>query len=287
MWLRGVSPFPQNRLRELNRINEYPAESFWNKKTMFFICHGDLSGSGDSGMVATSQKKFDNFENHGAGFFHGDSHTLNTLGLKLIAGRHFSEDEVIYSAGKPVIKSVIITQSLANKLFPKGNALGKQLFLGGNDQVTIVGIVEQMSGSWVHSSMFEDNMITPFVPLYTFKRILIRAENKATADKLLGEVENILIKRNPERVINAIRSLQELRTRSYFGDSAMTTILWIVIILLVLITAFGIVGTVSFNVNQRTKQIGTRRALGARKVDIQRYFLTENFLISNEPNSGN
>ena len=46
------------------------------------------------------------------------------------------------------------------------------------------------------------------------------------------------------------------------------------------ITGLGIVGLASFSVNRRTKQIGTRRALGATKRDILRYFLVENFVIT-------
>src|SRR5215469_11728016 len=45
-------------------------------------------------------------------------------------------------------------------------------------------------------------------------------------------------------------------------------------------TALGIVGLTSFSVSQRTRQIGTRRALGARRADIVRYFMTENWLIT-------
>jgi putative ABC transport system permease protein len=50
--------------------------------------------------------------------------------------------------------------------------------------------------------------------------------------------------------------------------------------LLLLITASGIVGMASLWVTQRRKQIGVRRALGARRVDILRYFITENILIT-------
>jgi putative ABC transport system permease protein len=53
-----------------------------------------------------------------------------------------------------------------------------------------------------------------------------------------------------------------------------------VIVFLVFVTALGIVGITSFSVTERTHHIGTRRALGARKVDILRYFLTENWLIT-------
>jgi putative ABC transport system permease protein len=49
---------------------------------------------------------------------------------------------------------------------------------------------------------------------------------------------------------------------------------------LLVITAAGIVGLTSFWVGQRRKQIGVRRALGARQRDILGYFLTENLLIS-------
>jgi putative ABC transport system permease protein len=48
---------------------------------------------------------------------------------------------------------------------------------------------------------------------------------------------------------------------------------------LMLVTAFGIVGLASFWVQQRRKQIGVRRAVGATRGDILRYFLAENFLI--------
>jgi len=239
-----------------------------------------LTGNGDSGSVASSQEKYDNFENHGAGFYHGDSHLINTLGVKLIEGKNFTEEEVAYTSATPDIKSAIITQSLAKKLYPEKNALGKQVFLGGGVQVTVIGIVEKMSGAWVHSSIFEDSLFTPFVRLSSFSRILIRTESKEAATRLLGEVEDLLIKRNPERVIFSVRSVREHSDRSYSGDAAMTNILWVVILLLVVITALGIVGIVSFNVNQRIKQIGTRRALGATKTDILRYFLIENLLIT-------
>ncbi|PYQ51517.1 MAG: cell division protein FtsX, partial [Acidobacteria bacterium] len=51
-------------------------------------------------------------------------------------------------------------------------------------------------------------------------------------------------------------------------------------VLLVLVTSLGIVGLTSFSVAERTRQIGTRRALGARKADILRQFLLENWLIT-------
>ncbi len=239
-----------------------------------------LSGSGDSSGVAGSQEAVDNLEMTGAGMFHGDSDMINTLGVKLAAGRLFTPEEITYSRGRADVKSVIITQALADQIYPEGNALGNTLFMGGELKMTIVGIVEHMSGSWPSWSNFNYNVLTPFVPLRDFQRYLIQAEDQETVTRLLGEVEKLLIDRNRQRVITNVRSMDELIDRIYADDAAMTTILWVVVILLVLITALGIVGIVSFNVNQRVKQIGTRRALGATRMDILRYFVTENILIT-------
>jgi putative ABC transport system permease protein len=60
----------------------------------------------------------------------------------------------------------------------------------------------------------------------------------------------------------------------------MAVVLSVVVSLLIIITALGIIGLASFSVKTRTKQIGTRRAVGARKIDIVRYFLLENWMIT-------
>ncbi len=99
-------------------------------------------------------------------------------------------------------------------------------------------------------------------------------------DALMPQVEKLLAESNKSRIVRSMRTMDETRERSYRGDAAMIKILTFTIVLLIAITSLGIVGLASFSVNRRTKQIGTRRALGASKVAILRYFMTENFLIS-------
>ena len=74
--------------------------------------------------------------------------------------------------------------------------------------------------------------------------------------------------------------MSEVAARSYEDDRAMAVVLSSVVGLLIMITALGIIGLASFSVKTRTKQIGTRRAVGARKLDIIRYFLLENWMIT-------
>jgi len=96
----------------------------------------------------------------------------------------------------------------------------------------------------------------------------------------MPNVEELLAARNKDRIVRSMRSMDENRERSYLADASMVKILTFTIVLLVAVTALGIVGLASFSVNRRTRQIGTRRALGASKGAILRYFMTENFLIS-------
>ncbi len=96
----------------------------------------------------------------------------------------------------------------------------------------------------------------------------------------MADVEVALRKRDPNRVIGEAQTMSEQKNRSYAGDSLMAVTLSTVTGLVLVFSALGIFGLATFNVNTRTRQIGTRRAVGARKRDIVRYFMTENWLIT-------
>ena len=83
-----------------------------------------------------------------------------------------------------------------------------------------------------------------------------------------------------KRIVRSMMTMTDTRARSYVEDSAMIKVLIFIVSLMTAITGLGIVGLASFNVARRTRQIGTRRALGASKQAILRYFLLENFLVS-------
>jgi putative ABC transport system permease protein len=93
-------------------------------------------------------------------------------------------------------------------------------------------------------------------------------------------VEEHMSRSNPDRVIDWVRPLNYFRNLSYLGDRAMEIYLVTVTALMIAVTCLGIFALATFNVSTRTKQIGTRRAVGARRRDIVRYFLVENGLIT-------
>jgi putative ABC transport system permease protein len=99
-------------------------------------------------------------------------------------------------------------------------------------------------------------------------------------DRLMAAVTDKLYEINPDRLLINPTTQAEIVRRTYESNRAIATILAVISVLMVMITAFGIVGLASFTVNQRTRQIGTRRALGAKKRDILRYFLVENVMLT-------
>jgi putative ABC transport system permease protein len=99
-------------------------------------------------------------------------------------------------------------------------------------------------------------------------------------NELMPQVVQMLAGSNDGRVIRDVATMQETRNRSYLEDAAMIKLLVFIVSLLTAITAMGIVGLASFSIATRTRQIGTRRALGASRLAILRYFMLENFIIS-------
>jgi putative ABC transport system permease protein len=89
-----------------------------------------------------------------------------------------------------------------------------------------------------------------------------------------------LRKLDPHRIILEKKTFDQIRADFFRNDRAMAGTLLGVIIALLTVTALGIVGLASFWVAQRRRTIGVRRALGATRHQILRYFQTENFLLA-------
>lgn len=212
-----------------------------------------------------------------------DEHGLDTFGLKLLAGENFSATDIVWRerAATEWPDRTMITRAMAEAMFPDDpdSALGKTVYINDDEPLTITGIIEQMQAPWNGWDGVERVMLTPTHTLFGATRYIIRTE-PGMRDELMPQVEELLAERNKDRIVRSMRTMDEVRERSYRGDSSMIKILTFTIVLLIAVTSLGIVGLASFSVNRRTKQIGTRRALGASKLAILRYFMTENFIIS-------
>lgn len=217
-------------------------------------------------------------------YFSGDS-LVKTLGLKLLEGRDFTADEIVQvdpEASRDMGRVAIMTKALAEEMFPGTSAVGKIFYLGGNPNAEphrIVGVVEKLQTPWAHAGeRGEMSTILGFDMLGSFSRFVVRVE-PGQRERVMKDVE-AAIGRVPGLMIVQQTAMDEDRFDIYRNDRAVAWMLTTVTVLLLLVTASGIVGMATLWVNQRRKQIGVRRALGARKLDILRYFITENFIIT-------
>jgi putative ABC transport system permease protein len=212
-----------------------------------------------------------------------DDHAISTFGTHLIAGRNFKPEEIeSHDFGDQLLPKVaILSKALADKMFPDGDAIGKQVYFDQDPPTTtIIGVVDRLQEPWVSNDDIENAAFVPvFMPYGNSTRYLVRTE-PGRRDEVMKQIEQKMSEANTSRIIGKVKSIEQVRAEAYAEDRAMAIILSVVIFCLLTITALGIVGMASFWVAQRTKQIGTRRALGATKFDILRYFQTENFIIT-------
>ena len=242
------------------------------------------SSSWNSSISVKPQQPMPNLN---AGIYLGEG-LVDTLGLRIVEGRDFTPEEYIdWEAGNAPganlsLPAAIITRTVAEKLFPGESAVGKNIYSWNDDDIPhkIVGVVEGFirpndNGGPAEA---EYSMLLP-VKNVTMGRFALRTDPARRAEVQAAAVA-ALERNSARRIILAQGSFEQVLSDYYRQDRAMAWMLVAVIGALLVVTALGIVGLASFWVQQRTKQIGVRRALGATKGQILRYFQTENFLLA-------
>ena len=213
---------------------------------------------------------------------------VKTWGLKLIDGRDFTPQdvpEIDQHTSKAFPDVTLITKATGEKLWPDASSyVGKKLYYGvGPDarETTVIGVVERLQtpGARVGVEGEMSAIIPARVTGNTRTLYTIRAE-PGQRDRVMKEAEQAMLKLYNGQVVTRGTAQSETRADRYKADKALAWMLITVSVLLMMVTASGIVGMASLWVTQRRKQIGVRRALGARKLDILRYFITENVMIT-------
>ncbi|MEM7353134.1 MAG: FtsX-like permease family protein [Acidobacteriota bacterium] len=239
-----------------------------------FVQSVPLSGSGS----ATGRKAMDSeLDSVTAPYFEVSQQAVETFGAEIVAGRDFTAEDF---RTDPNQSNVIVSQKMADLFFPEGDALGQQITNNRGTAVhRIIGITSDMLNSWPDSPVADRVVLFPVIPDRKEYYYIVARARPGTADELYLRVEEALIASNSERQVE-VQHLAEVRAESFRQSRVTIQLLTGVMALLVLVTALGIVGLTSFSVTQRTRQIGVRRALGATRGAILRYFLTENWIIT-------
>lgn len=212
----------------------------------------------------------------------GTTGFLKTMGVDVIAGRYFDADDYVNFnplEGDSPPAVAVMTTTLASKIWPEGGAVGNVFYFGDKKHpVRLIGISAPVLSPDFHGS--DDSSLNLFFPAHVIEGGTYIINGKPSQlGFIVDQATKALYSNDGNRVV--LDSGPYARSVSAFfkSDRAAIRVLLSVIFCLVLLTALGVAALSSLWVTQRARQIGIRRALGARRVDIIRYFLGENLLV--------
>lgn len=200
-----------------------------------------------------------------------DPDFLTTIGAKVVSGRNFSNAIARDTSDK--IGTYLLNETAVRKMgWNNTTALGKKVKFWGLEG-EVVGVVKDFHFRPLSVS------IEPFIfrnrPKEFYFNLLIKTK-ASTIKRAIEEVSNILAKYEPNSPISYGFVNQDLN-KLYFNDQRVGKIIFIFSILTIIISCLGLFGLVTYTTQQRVKEIGIRKVLGASIVNVTT-LLTKDFL---------
>jgi predicted permease len=223
---------------------------------------------------------------------------FETAGISIIAGRPITPADTASS-----LKVAVVNETIAKKYFPHGDAIGRKVKIG-IDSVTgpwqIVGITRDTRSqnprdtSPIRMTYIPLAQIEPYLPVEdspTAPKPVVREENqdryaniillRTTGDpaKASADLRAAVAAVNPNIPILKITTIQEQVSNLIANDELLSTLTAVFSMLALLLAAIGLYGVMSYNVAQRTPEIGVRLALGAQAETVLWMVLRESVLL--------
>jgi predicted permease len=217
---------------------------------------------------------------------------FETTGIPIIAGRAITTADTLNS-----LKVVVVSQSIANRYFPKGNAVGQQLKVD-MDSIRgpwqIVGIARDSKSGDPRDA---DPVRMTYIPLAQIEPYFVdhangqRQENQqlyantillrtaGDPSKTIADLRAAVAGVDPNLPLIRVTTIQEQISNLTAHDELISTLTGLFSLLALLLAAIGLYAVMAYNVARRTNEIGIRLALGAQATNVVKMILRESLVL--------
>ena len=210
-----------------------------------------------------------------------DEYYPKVRNLILLSGRYFDSDEV-----RQRTKVTMLTEPLAKLLFGTSDAAVGRMLKVKDHQFTVIGVFRERVQSFGLSELADRAMVVPITVLRYYNRVeridpmYIQAKRAEDVEGITTDVKAILEARHRKGARYFVDNLGAILDTAKNISMILTFVLILVAAIALVISGIGIMNIMLVTVSERTREIGTRMAVGASRREILAQFLTEAILIS-------